>query len=804
MYEDGLHPETLMESSVHRLGIPSVADSTQLARWPSLAGLADLMVLRGSSRSSRFIAAEWISCWMESVEQVPIMRRNWVDSIVYEQLASRLSSLSAQPTTPQEMVYVGNKPSQRLPCAPKISLLLLSLRPRAHKYVVLGKQDLHRHGHCLGVVKLHGFGMACLNGEYTEQPSMFKCYDRPTYWSDSRCTFLYYHAPSKSWTLAPWDAWADVKIFGDGLLFAHSAAHVGIKDSFQEWYEFDKTLKTLRRVAAKHCTREVEVESRSQNLLSTLPRAAEVLKTMEHRQASKPTHIDVTKLLGVCQILQDMPTDGGWLAKQMENTWALRGLDLQFALVCRDALSRTLHLQRQRAREEELSRTAAEELIAEEERLQKARSKRGKTPQRQSHLFGCPSSFPEPPREEDLALEDGIGTSRCRSDSLLERWWCGSGVEDISELVCKLRHNFPMYDDDIIGDHLLQAGNDLERAVLSLSALGAEPTSSIVPADIPCNRPERLRSGRPKKIIANVLARTDHSRSPLFCFILLATVSESEKYKAGCIVRPIPEDRFRLLGDEKGHFWKRMPQALPEVGHVVEILFFEEDTVDYLQAAHGNYPHQNEDLLCTSLVLRKRCSLHKNVSVREALTGLAVDHVEERWPWGRGLGKFESVQPGKYIWYVPARKKRLPSVLILRQHRPGEVFFKYRNDSSDKISVDFPAGRRRRLSDVAVTAAGFCSSPSELNAKFQQKMTSVEFLFVLGLARAERSGPIGFNRLAECSEAHQRRLNPEEYEEYCQILLIGIIELPKVQDLVFTAHEDHANATASIRHAAIG
>ena len=161
---------------------------------------------------------------------------------------------------------------------------------------------------------------------------------------------------------------------------------------------------------------------------------------------------------------------------------------------------------------------------------------------------------------------------------------------------------------------------------------------------------------------------------------------------------------------------------------------------------------------------------------------MAVDHVEQRWPWARGLGKFKSVQPGKFIWYVSAQQKHLPSVLVLRQHRPQEVHFKYRSDSSDRVCVDFPAGRRRRLSDVAVTAAGFNRHPLDLNASFHQKASDVDFLFILGLARAERCGPAGFNRLAECSEAHQRRLDPEDYEEYCQILLIGIIELRKVPE----------------------
>ena len=37
-----------------------------------------------------------------------------------------------------------------------------------------------------------------------------------------------------------------------------------------------------------------------------------------------------------------------------------------------------------------------------------------------------------------------------------------------------------------------------------------------------------------------------------------------------------------------------------------------------------------------------------------ALQSMAVEDVESKWPWKRALGKFDSVQPGKKIWYVPA------------------------------------------------------------------------------------------------------------------------------------------------------
>jgi len=66
---------------------------------------------------------------------------------------------------------------------------------------------------------------------------------------------------------------------------------------------------------------------------------------------------------------------------------------------------------------------------------------------------------------------------------------------------------------------------------------------------------------------------------------------------------------------------------------------------------------------------------------------MAVDDIQKKWPWKRALGKFESVTPGKKIWFVHPNQ-RLKSVIILRLKRPSEVSFKYRGASNDRISVD--------------------------------------------------------------------------------------------------------------------
>ena len=623
MYEDGWQPEALSASSFRRLGTP-VADSAWISGWPSFVRLADLRQLCGVSRSSRRVAADWICCWLDGVEEARAGARcPWVDSVLYERLASRSVTSFSEPSWPE---LFSKEPGHRLPCPPRVSVLLSALRPPEQPHLLLGEGSPHQR--TLGVARLSGFLRGDLNCNYTEQLGVFRCHDQPTYWSDSRNVFLYYHGPSKTWTLAPWDAWAEVKILGDGPLFAHSQPRARLKDPDQAWYEFPTgEEKTLRRVMAQFCKREFQVEKRAPSLLSTLPGGPELLQ-MADKTSRKHLSAVFTKLTDICRILQDMPTDGGRLAKQLDCAWPLEGLDLEFVLVCKDVVARAAQvkqreemqavlLQRQRARAEARSRAAAEELIAEEQRLyQKATAKRDRKTRHHRHSKVLQISTPEaiPPDEEGVHSEGEPVESAFMACSLPGSCWQRSGTEDMSESVRKLRHNFPMYDDDVLGSHLLQAGNDLEQAVLSLSSLDAEKTCSLIPLDLPCCRPDRKRSGRPQKIIANVLARTDHAHLPLFCFVLLITVSESEKYRPGRIVRPIPEDRFRLLGDEKGHFWKRMPSALPEVGHVVEIHFYEEDTADYLQAAHGNYPHQNEDLLCTSLILRSRCNLQRNAA----------------------------------------------------------------------------------------------------------------------------------------------------------------------------------------------
>ena len=126
-------------------------------------------------------------------------------------------------------------------------------------------------------------------------------------------------------------------------------------------------------------------------------------------------------------------------------------------------------------------------------------------------------------------------------------------LKKASELLGRLREDFPMFDENILAERLRLASSDFQRTTKSLSKLEKSKGVSLVPADIP-RLPPRQRNGGPSKLIANVIARTDHPSMPLYCFIAMVTkaLTPTQRCRAGSIVRPIPEERFRLLGDETG------------------------------------------------------------------------------------------------------------------------------------------------------------------------------------------------------------------------------------------------------------
>ncbi|CAK8992073.1 unnamed protein product [Durusdinium trenchii] len=659
--------------------------------------------------------------------------------------------------------------------ATPFSMLLRSMMPVPEQYSTLGRHP--------GVkiktfrkVTLSGFKNQALNGDYIERSGKeFTMFDRETYWSKDCSSILYFHKPSLCWTLAPAGVWAEWKAgFFEDLIWAHAEPEARIKsvagwhEVVQPWTEAvfnmaEGELVSNQRVSVKAGKEEVNVHEQVESLLSTIPNAGAVLSLAKSSPKSW--------FLQICQVLDELP-----LVKHSSLSALSRSrdaLDQEFWRQWSSILTAVEKKKRDGVRRaqillrlEEQSRAAAEELIAEEEREKKGqtRSKKRQAKAQPSSISGA-VNLPE--KIEDSEEEQGDAEPKGEvTDGVF-----GLAI-DVSDPVLKLRHSFPMFDDDLLSTHLMDAAYDLEKAVVSLSKLEAEPAEVLEPVEIPCSQ-TRVRTAAPQRLMANVLARTDHSHLPLYCFIAVIAKSEQQTHRPGQIVRPIPEDRFRLLGDEKGHFWLKK-RRVPEVGDIVEVCFFEEDTYDYLATAHGRYPHQNEDLLCTTLKLHcRRCDLGKNALANDALLSMAVENVELKWPWKRALGRFDSVEPGKKIWYVRPRKD-LPSVVIVRIRRPETVNFKYRCASSKKISVDFSAGRR--LTDIAVTAAGFDAPPLELNRRFASEER--EQLFIMGLARAERRGPEGYNRLEECPEGLVRQLNVEKLEEYCQILVIGVLPCP--------------------------
>ena len=58
-------------------------------------------------------------------------------------------------------------------------------------------------------------------------------------------------------------------------------------------------------------------------------------------------------------------------------------------------------------------------------------------------------------------------------------------LKKASELLGRLREAFPMFDDNILAEHLRMASSDFQRTTKSLSKLGKSKGVSLVPADIP-------------------------------------------------------------------------------------------------------------------------------------------------------------------------------------------------------------------------------------------------------------------------------------------------------------------------------
>ena len=519
---------------------------------------------------------------------------------------------------------LGPHPCHVLPMAPILGPALL---PSYHEGRVLGGRDsLGRI--CLQMIGLRGFLNAALNQNFTQQPgAVFVLSNQPIYWSQCSSIIMHFDAERDCWVLVSASAWKyqtqqDVQVLAIGPKLATDKGWTEVVPKFGlRW----------NQVAGAHMVSEtqVDVQVRATSLLATIiPCATEMPFVLALDNIKKNviiTHeelgMDVCEgayvFIDMCSILAKLPADDGTLTARLRLHGHLYRFEAWFMTLLDASTKRMIqHLEAKSAK-------AAAQLIAEEEReakkrvqsskhLSKKKSKSGKVKRQQQHLK-LPSALAaddaSPGPESGNQVKDTLSDFEPLEVTPPVRL---SGLhKDVSDPVSRLRHNFPMFDDEVLSLYLMESDYDLERAVLALSKLEAMDGDVLEAVDIP-RVPLRVRSGVPKRLIANVVARTDHPGMPLYCFIAMVSKStESQKYRPGSIVRPIPEDRFRVLGDEKGHFWLKK-NRVPQIGDVVEMSFFEVDGEDYLESAHADSPHRNEDLLCITLTLRHRCLLEKN------------------------------------------------------------------------------------------------------------------------------------------------------------------------------------------------
>lgn len=539
-------------------------------------------------------------------------------------------------------------PGHPCPLLPMAPILGPAVMPSYHKGRVLGRRDFSSRI-SLQMIGLRGFWNAALNQDFTQQPgAAFVLSNRPTYWSQCFSIFMHFDAERDCWVLVSASAWKyqteqDVRVLAIGPKLATDKGWTEVVPKFGlRW----------NQVAGAHMVSEtqVDVQVRATSLLATIiPCATEMpfVVTLDSIKELAIIHeeLDMHIFLDMCGILAKLPADDGTLAARLRSHEHLYRFEAWFMtllgdteLIAKDVskmISKKEGKLQPNAAEEDASTKrmlqhleaksakAAAELIAEEEReakkrvqsskhLSKKKSKSGKV-KRQQQRSKVPSALvaddASPGPESGNKVKDTLSDFEPLEVRLPVRL---SGLhKDVSDPVSRLRYNFPMFDDELLSEYLMESDYDLERAVLALSKLEAVDGDVLEAVDIP-RVPLRVRSGVPKRLIANVVARTDHPGMPLYCFIAMVSKStESQKYRPGSIVRPIPEDRFRVLGDEKGHFWLKK-NMVPQIGDIVEISFFEVDGDEYLESAHADSPHRNEDLLCITLRLRHRCLLEKN------------------------------------------------------------------------------------------------------------------------------------------------------------------------------------------------
>ena len=497
----------------------------------------------------------------------------------------------------------------------------------------------------LRVFTLSGFWNQMLNQEYVENREWaFSLCGRSTYWSRCSSFFMSFEGAKGRWILASAASWMEIKLLRGGIALACGTMH---DSAPSRWHEAVATKKEgLVWNPAAGCSQGeclVDLQVKAQDLLATIPGACTAAVATSRQPLTKPLRLNgefdsytVKDFVEICTILQNLPADDGRLASalQQEN---LSGFDAVFACFCASAVAvevqasklfRPLSPQEEARQKQELqrmekqSRKIADQLIAEEERENRAMKKKVEAGNLQSKKKKPKARKGKRPEKAASQADANVVEASDEETQTHDFNAIAFGGEDVSEPVARLQHNFPMFDDEVLSTHLMAAAYDMEEAVLSLSKFAAEGGDILGPVDLPV-RPPRVRAGKPQNLVANVVARTDHPGMPLYCFVAMVAKSASPAYRPGRLVRPIPEDRFRLLGDEKGRFWLKKSRV-PEIGDIVEIHFFEEDASDYLESAHGDFPHQNEDLLCTELTLRSRCVVERNAACRKSSCQLNI------------------------------------------------------------------------------------------------------------------------------------------------------------------------------------
>lgn len=307
---------------------------------------------------------------------------------------------------------------------------------------------------------LKGFWCRKFNQDYIKSS---RCWfdGEPTFWSTDGSMFL--HCTWRNdWISGPLGlfrakAWASP--FPEDQLLAVSF-NDGYRFGAVDWYEGTEFGFEPNEAASIDGDSQLHVE-RGKSLLTIMPGAKELQRDLRQGEDSE-------LLEPICRALARLPADGGAFWASLKKS--RHPLDRQFATWCVQAQERA------RAEAEQLAEVASAELIAEEE-MERARSK--KKAAKKAAKMAKAKSMKACPAQLSMSGSENEAVPTEREELKAVQF-------DISPDVLTLRHNFPMFDDDVLGEHLMQAAYDLEEAVLSLSKLQAEPGVEIEPVDIPC------------------------------------------------------------------------------------------------------------------------------------------------------------------------------------------------------------------------------------------------------------------------------------------------------------------------------